>query len=281
MASKKAPKEETSTALAPRDPNATELAPWEQRLLDKAKAARESVAGVGGGMFASIRGGTLKINDNPVPGNTVGCVILGHITCKAFYSKDYDPNSNASPDCYAYGRTGQNFKGMQPHAEVGDPQAHDCDNCPNNVFGTAKTGKGKACRDSFKLALIQSGDLGGNGVFIPYPDNAKGLDRLAKSDVVLMSIPATSLDSFAKHVRAMSDGQLRSLDGVHTKIKVEKDQSGDYPVVRFECLGLLTEKQAAITDSRCAAAMDLLIQPFPKLGEPAKKDAPAKGKSKK
>lgn len=279
MAKKKAATEESNeTALAPRDPNATELQPWEQRLLDKAKQQRESVAGIGGGMFASIKGGTLKINDNPVPGNAIGCVVLGHMTCKAWFEKDYDPHANASPTCYAYGRDGQNFKGMQPHAESDDKQATSCDDCPKNVFGTAKTGRGKACRDSFKIAIIQSGDLGGNGVFMPYGDNAKGIDRLTKADVVMMSIPATSLASFAAHVRSMNDSQLRPLFGVHTKIIVDKDQTGEYPTVKFECLGLLTEKQVGVAESRVAAAMDELMRPFPKLDGPAKPAAKAPAK---
>lgn len=277
----KASAEATSTALVPRDPN-VELEPWEQALLAKAQEEQETVDGIGGGLRASIKGGKLKINDNPVPGNTLVCVLVAHTASKRFFEGDFDPSGDdkAMPVCYAFGK---NFKDpMTPHAEVAKRQAESCDQCPHNEFGSAKTGRGKACKDAINLAFIEAGSMGSNGVFMPYTDLAADLQRLRSNEVVKLSVPATSLKAFKDHIDNMRENFARPSNAMYTQIKVDMSEK-DYPTVSFIPLGKLTQQQWAIVEQRSKTVAPELIQAYPKPS--TKKDggntAPAKGKGKK
>jgi hypothetical protein len=266
--SKKTTKE-TTTALAPRDPNVA-MEPWEKELEAEAQKAKDSVADIGGGLFASIKGGKLTIGDNVIPGNQLACIVLAHCAGKTYYPTGYNPKVAESPKCYAFGPT---LKGMVPHKEADAPQHPACDDCKHNVFGTAITGNGKACKDSIRMVFIEGGSLGTNGVFIPYTDKPSDLGRLQKNEAVKLSIPPTSLGAFAKYVRAIAETSKRPLYGVHTLIKVAMTSKGgaDYPEVSFECLGMVSKDQIGVLRARASAAEPELSQPYPKMG--AKKDA--------
>ena len=262
-----------TTEIAPRDSN-TALEPWEEKLLAEAQAQKETVADIGGGLFASIRGGKITIGDNVV-GKEMACIILANCAGKAYYKNGFNPGQAESPECYAFGAA---LKGLSPHEQSPEKKCDECDKCKYNEFGSAKTGNGKACKDSIRLIFIEGGSLGKNGVFIPYGNKAPDLAKLAKNDAVKLSIPPTSLASFAKYVRAMSEANSRPLFAVHTLIKVDmvSKNGADYPEVKFECLGLASKEQIGTLRDRAAACAPELSQPYPKLG---KKDTEAEEES--
>jgi hypothetical protein len=72
---------------------------------------------------------------------------------KMYWEKRYsqDEDSQVAPDC-------QSEDGVQPTAQSANKQADYCAVCPWNVWGTsigdAGTGKGKRCRDVWKIAVI-------------------------------------------------------------------------------------------------------------------------------
>lgn len=70
---------------------------------------------------------------------------------KIYYEGKYNPNEEAAPPtCYS-------DDGIIPAANAAKKQCENCQDCPHNAFGTAINdfgGKGKACRDHIKLAVI-------------------------------------------------------------------------------------------------------------------------------
>ncbi len=74
--------------------------------------------------------------------------IIAHFTTRAYYKDAFDPKAEKGPpecsssDCIA------------PDANVRDKQSADCASCRHNAFGTAKVGKGKACREFLRLFIV-------------------------------------------------------------------------------------------------------------------------------
>ena len=139
----------------------TALVKWEEELAKQAEVAAGMEANVGGGQFFSMQGGQLKFNDNPVPGNQMAVIILDHILENVFYDGDFDPNNPQPPTCFAFGRSDDD---MAPHETVvaeGQAQNETCNGCPFNQWGSADKGRGKACRNTRRLAMIPAGTLDG------------------------------------------------------------------------------------------------------------------------
>lgn len=72
---------------------------------------------------------------------------------KLYYINGYVEGSTERPDCFS-------SNGMVPDPGVPTPQANTCTLCPHNAFGSAPgTGKGKACSDDKRLAIVPLADM--------------------------------------------------------------------------------------------------------------------------
>jgi hypothetical protein len=256
--------ETSSTELA--KPEETGLTNWEAQMEADAMAAKGKMAGVGGGLFFSIAGGQLKLGDNPIPNNEVAVIVLAFTNAKAYYDKQYIPGKPASPKCYAYGDDADT---MAPHDESEVKQSESCKGCKWNVFGTAAVGRGKACRDSAKLAVISAGTMV-NGVFHPFEE----LDPFRKGEVAVLSVPPTSLAAWANYVRALAGVQKRPPYGAVTKIRVASHAIKQVEVT-FDCLGMVPNNVMPIVAGRSKTAEAGLATPFPKLEDQQQAAKPA------
>jgi hypothetical protein len=265
-------KKAASGALAPRP--TTELEPWEQELAKEAQASKETVAGIGGGVFASIRGGRLSIGDVEFPDGNAAVIVLGSVKTKAYYEGDFDPKTPTPPVCYAFGKVNgtETHNDLVPHPESAKVQCESCKNCPHNIFGTANRGKGKACKDQIRLAFLDGGSFE-NGVFKPL----KKIESVVSGDVAILSLPPTGLVPWASYVRGLSDNVHRPVYGVVTHLHVAPD---DTTIVKltFACQELCTKEQIVPLRARAAGVEALLVQPYPKAGAVAAPAKPGKGK---
>ena len=93
-----------------------------------------------------------------IPDGELRCVVVGWVHAFAYYDPDvrYDPKNPQSPLCYSFGVEEED---MVPHEEAPDKQCGSCAECPFNQFESAKVGKGKACKNMIRLALIAESDL--------------------------------------------------------------------------------------------------------------------------
>lgn len=124
--------------------------------LDASKA--KTLPQGGGGQQLSFRGGVMSWAGKPV-GHETNVVVLDWVPERSYYGRPYDPNNTSPPDCYSY-------DDERPHPKAADPQHENCEECPHNAFGSATQGKGKACKQGARLALIAADtkDLANTGV---------------------------------------------------------------------------------------------------------------------
>lgn len=144
---------------------------------------------------------------------------------RSFYVADYDPEAKPTlPDCWSN-------LGDKPEAAAPNPQHTNCADCPRNVVGSGKGGKGRACRFQRRIALLLMGDMSG--------------------DVYQFNIPAKSLfgkgngnvhpfESYHKFLAANGE----SLDTVVTNIAYNLD--AETMELQFTPMRSVTDEEYAL-----------------------------------
>jgi len=147
---------------------------------------------------------------------------------RTFYAGDYDPDAKPTlPDCWSN-------LGDKPESGAGNPQAASCVTCDQNVMGSGKNGKGRACRYSRRIAVLAEGDPSG--------------------EVYQMNVPAKSLfgkgtgnthpyESYQNYLRSNSEG----LDTVVTQVAF--DTEADSMVLNFKAIRHLTQGEVDMVDA--------------------------------
>lgn len=98
-----------------------------------------------GRVFRLVDGGK-EIAKNTDPHLDV-IVVNGSTTVqKTFYKNDYNADETSTPDCWS-------SDGERPDADVEDPQAHNCKDCPRAIKGSGG-GTKTQCRYSMRLAVV-------------------------------------------------------------------------------------------------------------------------------
>lgn len=180
------------TAVAkPTGKGSTAVVSWKDKLKGYAQEAADvaDASGTGGGGFKiSAKKGKLHYDGQPVAGNVLDVVVVESVMENAFYDAEYDPENPRSPVCFALGKSEED---MTPHPDSKEPQCESCKGCAHNVFGSADKGKGKACKNIRRLALLP----------------AKPLEAgvLAAAQVEYMKIPVTSVKGFNNYVKKLKN----------------------------------------------------------------------------
>ncbi|GAF87697.1 unnamed protein product, partial [marine sediment metagenome] len=148
----------------------TEIKKWESEMDVAMVAAAMTEESSGGAEFISTKSGVLSYRGEPVKDNTMAVIALDFVIENAHYAGRYDPSNLSPPDCFAFGG---DIGTMAPHKNVVKPYNDKCGIekqsgcCPNNEYGTSDLGKGKACKNLRRLAIIPAGDLV-DGKFEPF-----------------------------------------------------------------------------------------------------------------
>lgn len=229
----------SSKSLADK-PKGTAVANWEEELAKQAEmsVAQEQTAGSGGGRFLSIRAGQMSLNDATFPGNQIAVVIVDHIFENIYYEGAFDPDAINPPTCFAFGRDA-NTMGPPDEVDKHDEftrQSDLCANCIQNEWGSADTGKGKACSNRRRLALISAGTYvpqGRSGGFELEMEN--DASYYSGAEVAYLKLPVMSVKGFAQYVKQVAEQFKRPLHGVFTRIYVEPDPKSQFRV-RFEMI---------------------------------------------
>lgn len=163
----------------------TSLVKWEKELADLAVASAGIEESVQVGNFIGTKGGQLSYRNQPIPGNKMEVVVLDHILANMFYKGRFDADNPTGPVCFAFGLAD---KELAPHEKCVEPQSDTgCHDCQHNEFGSADTGKGKACKNSRRIALIPAGNL----------------EAIENEEPALLHIPPTSVQGWAAYVQAL------------------------------------------------------------------------------
>jgi len=247
-------------------PQTTAVVDWEAEMEAQAKIAAEAQrSGGGGGKFFSMKAGQLKFDDVALPGNMMAVVILADTIENSYYDTPYDPNTPTSPKCFAFARVEND---LEPHEAVdNDPyfeRQHDvCNGCPRNEWGSARTGKGKACSNVMRIAMIPAGE------YKKGPGRTAALEltmfdeeeHFEKADVAYMKIPVMSVKNYSSFVKGLANEMRRPPHGVFTNIVVEPDDKSQFKVL-FEAIGPIPNNLMPIIMKRHKVTQDGIDFPY-------------------
>lgn len=183
----------------------------EQMAAEAAEIAKRIAAPTGDRIRMSNKG--FRTPDG-MEGDELEVVIVDFTSTNLFYDSPYDRDNPQSAACFAIG--------AEPTLMVPSPnspvkQAETCAACPNNQFGSADNGKGKACKNMRMLALMPSTALDD-------PDE--------DAPIWTMSVPPTSLKAFDGYVSSLANKHRKIPIGVVTRIY--QDPNETYVAPRFE-----------------------------------------------
>lgn len=219
----------------------TEVMDWEKEMEAQAEiAAAAQRSSGGGGKFLSMKSGVLSFDDTPMPGNQMAVIILADIIENSWYEGAYDPSTPASPKCFAFAHDEDDL--APPDAVDKDPyferQAPSCAECPRNEWGSADTGRGKACKNVMRLAMIPAGIYKptGKGRNITFDYEAiDDIAHFAKAEVTYLKVPVMSVKNYSKYVKQLTADLRRPPHGVVTNIYLEPDPKSQFKVM-FELM---------------------------------------------
>ncbi len=161
--------------------------------------------------------------DGDGPRNSIELVILKanpHLS-KIWYENGYVEGSNAPPDCSA-------ANGLKPDAGVPKPQHTVCATCPKNQWGSdPRGGKGKACGDSRRLAVVPLQDI---------PNESLG-------GPLLLRVPAASLQDLAAFSNQM---QAKGYPYYSIGVRIAFDAKESFPKFEFGAIRPLSDAEADI-----------------------------------
>lgn len=240
----------------------TAMAKWDEELAKRAqKAAATAQTVASGAKSISTRAGTFTIDGSTV-GNEIDVVILGYTLENSFYTDGYDPDNPSVPVCFAFG---DDAKTMAPIEEdVQELQHPTCKGCPMNEFGSADTGRGKACKNQAKLLLISDTDL----------------DDMEAAEPRTLKVPVTSVKNLTGYIKNLNEKFKRPPLAVVTKITLKPDPKTQFQMhfshegdIDGEVIGEIIEKaDANIGD---------ITKPYEPISEDQKPQARGRGNAKK
>jgi len=264
----------------------TAIAKWDEELAKQAAIAAAVEESTATGQFFSLKSGVLSFNDNPMPGNEMAVIVLDSILENVYYDGPFDPDNVQAPRCFSFGR---DEKTMEPHkivVEAGNSMcgaSGGCAGCEMNEWGSADKGRGKACRNTRRLAMIPAGNFDANtGKFKAFTDT----DQFESSPIGFLKLPVTSVKGYAAFVKQVAGALKRPPFGIFARVSVKPDPNTQFKVV-FEPLGQVPDALLGLVMQRREEAAASIESPYslPEEEEqkPARgaksKAAPARGKT--
>lgn len=241
---------------------------WDEELARQAAEAAKVEESTQTGSFFSMKSGVLSFNDSPLPGNEMAVVILDSRLENVFYEGKYDPDTPQGPVCFAFGL---DEKTMAPHplvVEAGKSQCELCADCPQNEWGSADTGRGKACRNTRRLAMIPAGKFESNGKFKPFTD----VSHFEDAAPGFMKLPVTSVKGYASFVKQLAGALKRPPHAIFTRVKVVPDNDTQFKVT-FEALSQVPNTLMPIIMKKRDEVAESIEQPY-QLGDDEKAAKP-------
>ena len=267
----------TATKTAPKAPG-TAVIKWADQLAAEATIAAKSEAATATGSFFSTKSGVLSFGGNPVPGNAMAVVILDTINENTLYEGKFNPNEMAPPTCFAFGRGDDEMAPHEVSVKAGSAQSDDCASCAYNEWGSADTGRGKACSNKRRLAMLPAGtiDNGRIKLFTRASDFETG-------SIGFLKLPVTSVKGYASFVKQVAAGLHRPPHGIFAKVSVVSDASSQFKVA-FEVIGEIDDEFMGAIMQRREEAQAGIMSPYSAPGAeekaPARKGAAAPKKKK-
>lgn len=248
----------------------TAVVSWAEKLANKAQEAA-SEERMSSASALSFRSGQLNISGQPVAGNALSVIVVGSVFENQYYDPayDYEPDSPRSPICFAFSKKEGD---LAPHEDSAIPQHEQCGMsgkpgcCEWNEFGSAEKGRGKACKNIRRLALISAAPLTPEAV--------------RDGEILQAKLPVTSGPGWAQYVNMLAATYQRPPWAVITEIGAVPDPKTQFKVT-FTFKGLISEDLLDVLEARHETTYDLLAIPYQANSEeekPVKKKPVAKAR---
>jgi hypothetical protein len=258
--------------MATKKAASTAMTVWEKKFGGYAKESAEQVKNVGGGVGVKFRRGSIEVGGLPVKDGALECIVVGSCALNTWYAEAYDPENAQPPDCYAFALI-QGDSDMAPHADAADKQSEQCADCPQNQFGTATIGRGKACGNNVRLGLILSADV-------------ESGDDVKSAEMATAKVSPTNVKHWASYVKQLKDEHGRPPWAVVTEITSHDDAKTQIRL-EFKLVELIDDPGVLdALEARYQKVQDVLQQPFGPpvervVAKPGKKPAAAVGRGSK
>ena len=220
------------------------------------------------GAVLSARGGTLQVGEEVLPGNQACVIVLDSVFENTYYEGKFDPDNPMPPVCYAFGRGVDGQEEMAPHESMQSdlsyfkPQHDSCKGCPKNEWGSADQGRGKACQNRRRLALIPAGyyqaKRGSRDFDLQIFDDPK---HFQTADIVMAKLPVMSVKNWSKYVNQIATNFHRPPHGVITRISLVPDPQSQFRF-EFELIEELPDELAQVIMDRHDAAVKQAFQGY-------------------
>jgi hypothetical protein len=114
---------------------------------------------------------------------------------------------------------------LKPHPDSEEPQTASCEVCTKNAWGSDPGGgKGKACKNVRRLAMVSANDL----------------EDLSKAEVAIAKLPVTSVKNWSTYANQISSVLKIPPLAVITQMSVEPNAQTQFQV-HFELLDKITD----------------------------------------
>lgn len=217
----------------------------------------------------SLKGGLFSLGEESL-GDQLCVVVLNSVWENTYFKDRFVEGVPAAPTCYAYGRSAEE---MAPHPSMAEhpdhfvPQSESCNTCPMNEWGSAPTGKGKACSNRERLFVIPAGE------YSPIPKSKdmhldlfdgttrEGQAHFLEAEGLVLKLPVTSVSNWNEYVRKLA-GLGQPPFGVATRMHIERHPKFQYEV-KFEMIDALPDEVFDILHKRNEeAGGEYLMQPY-------------------
>jgi len=188
-----------------------------------------SSKGGGGWPYIGTRGATFTFNQEPA-GEEMLVVVLGALRENTYYPGKFDAKTASGPTCFALA-TDPDFEKaeerMAPPAELTSKEHATCLGCPQNAFGSADNGKGKACKNTVRLVLL------------PWSDG--DLAALEKNEGARLRVPVTSVKNWSAFAGKITKGAQRPLFSCLVRILIAPDPKTQMKMT-FELMNFINDR---------------------------------------
>lgn len=221
---------------------------YDEELLRYAQRGQKIAEAAGSsGAWLTFKGGVLKFRGAELKDNECELIVLDTVLENQFYEEAFDPDAPANPVCFAFGRE---LTEMKPHASATNKQHTTCHGCPQNAWGSGDKGRGKACKNVNRLAVI--------------PWSGGTVEQIEAAEIAFAKLPVTSVKNFASYVNNLLQKTNRPACAFVTRMSVARDAKTQFQV-QFEMVQSIDKKLMGAVLKRVHEAEKAIVpdNPYP------------------
>lgn len=188
---------------------------WQKRMTDSVsdESARTEK---GTGTYIGIKDSEFTFQGASL-GDEMEVIILDHTFFNTWNDAPYNKEEIRIPACIAISK---NKEDLAPTENSPIPQSEDCYFCDLNQWGSAETGRGKACGTRRRIAVILSSQLD---------------EDIGDIEIAYISVPPTSMKNFTKYVNGVNKVHKRPSNSVVTSITFDEESEWETLVFKHVC----------------------------------------------